>query len=192
MNHRETPHHPARRREALGCLALMLLAPMGAKALPRPGSPKTHSPHGANPTVYLPVVGAPQLRFQPKPIVAEAPAKVAASPAVASPATPSSPANDFIIPKLPDAKDHGTEAAAQNVVEKTPATTPPPATKPPPAIITDELRPAARAEDFLPYFQMPGSARTSRDVNLLMPAPGSAPTPAAIPPSSATYTQTPK
>ena len=143
--------------------------------------------------LYLPVVGAPQLRFQPKPIVAEPAPKLAATTVTAAPATPSSPENDLITPRLPGAKDNGTDTTAQATVDKSGATTPaPPATKPPPAIIPDDLRPAVRAEDFLPYFQMPGSARNLGDVTLLMPVPRSAPAPAAIPPSSATYTQTPK
>ena len=39
----------------------------------------------------------------------------------------------------------------------------------PAAILPDDTRPVIRAEDFLPYFQVPG----------------------ALPPSSATYTQSP-
>jgi hypothetical protein len=59
-------------------------------------------------------------------------------------------------------------------------------------MIPDDARPTIRAEDFLPYFQIPGSAQQPSDVTLLVPAARSAPAPAAIPPSSATYTQTPK
>ena len=53
---------------------------------------------------------------------------------------------------------------------------PPISAKPiPPAILPDDTRPRVRAEDFLPYFRIPG-----------------VPVPAQLPPSSATYTQTPR
>ena len=189
MNHRESPHHPARRREALSCLAVLFLAPAGAAALPRPSSPKAHSITPANTTTYLPVVGAPQLRFQPKPYVAEPVQKLPDSSApVASPGGSTS-GGDFIIPKLHGAAEHAAEASPVVAADKSPAPAP---SKTPAAIIQDDLRPAVRAEDVLPYFQMPGSARNPSDVTLLMPVPKAAPAPAAIPPSSATYTQTPK
>lgn len=192
MNHREITHPPVRRREALGCLALMLLAPTGAAALPRPNSPQAHGTNPANLTNYLPVLGAPQLRFQPKPIMTEPVSKPASETGPTAPTTSSSPTNDFIIPQLYGAADPVKDAAGQNSADTPAAAKPPTAPKPPPAILYDDLRPATRAEDFLPYFQMPGSARSAGDVNLLIPAPRSAPAPAAIPPSSATYTQTPK
>ena len=51
----------------------------------------------------------------------------------------------------------------------------PPANKAPPAILPDDTRPVIKAEDFLPFFQVPGAG-------------ASGPT-AGLPPSSATYTQ---
>jgi hypothetical protein len=47
--------------------------------------------------------------------------------------------------------------------------------------LPDDLRQPTRPEDFLPYFQLPGPG-----VNPGVPAP------APLPPSSATYTQTPR
>ncbi len=185
MNHRESPHHPVRRREALSCLAVLFLAPAGAAALPHLSSPKAHSTNKANTTTYLPVVGAPQLRFQSKPFVAEP----VSNPIAAAPATSSKSGGDFIIPKLHVPAEQAAEPPPVVAADKTAA---PAAAKLPPAIIQDDLRPSVRAEDFLPYFQMPGSARNPSDVTLLMPVPTAAPAPAAIPPSSATYTQTPK
>ena len=51
----------------------------------------------------------------------------------------------------------------------------PPANEAPPAILPDDTRPVIKAEDFLPFFQVPGAGA---------PAPS-----AGLPPSSATYTQ---
>ena len=53
-----------------------------------------------------------------------------------------------------------------------PTRTPAPAKPTSAPIIPDDVRPAVRAEDFLPYFQIPGAAA-----------------PAPLPPSTATYTQ---
>ena len=65
--------------------------------------------------------------------------------------------------------------------------------RPAPApILPDDIRPRIRPDDFLPFFQVPGSASRPGDVILTVPAPASAGQPAPLPPSSATYTQTPK
>ena len=61
------------------------------------------------------------------------------------------------------------------------ADTPPESTHGPLPILPDDLRQPTRPEDFLPYFQLPGPG-----VNPGVPAP------APLPPSSATYTQTPR
>ena len=65
------------------------------------------------------------------------------------------------------------------------ATQPEPPKPAPVPILQDTVRPQVQAEDFLPFFLIPGSARTT----------GSAPTapePGKLPPSSATYTESPK
>lgn len=92
----------------------------------------------------------------------------------------------------PSVSPETTEAPANAA---TPAGNEPsaPSIKTPPAILPDDLRSTVRPEDFLPYFQIPGSAQNPGDVTLLVPAlPKNAPAPATIPASSATYTQTPK
>jgi hypothetical protein len=194
MNHREPPHLPAAARRALHCLSLLLLpamAPKGADALPRnrPGS-EGNRPMSPKPASYLSVVGAPPLRFQeatpppdlttrppaaapPQPALTPTENSVAADNAAATRSISTGPA-----PAVPELKPAPKEAA--------------PASKTPPAILPDDARPTVRPEDFLPYFQIPGSAKHAGDVTLLTPMPSTAPAPAAIPPSSATYTQTPK
>jgi hypothetical protein len=64
-----------------------------------------------------------------------------------------------------------------------PQNTPPPP-QPPPSIMPDDVAPKVRPEDFLPYFQFPGTEAPSNDVNASSQA---GPAPKAIPGSSATY-----
>ncbi len=72
-----------------------------------------------------------------------------------------------------------------------PASAPPKA--PPAAILPDDTRPSVRPEDFLPYFQVPGATTSAGEVNVIMPANAFTPPAAApLPPSSATYTQSPR
>ena len=63
----------------------------------------------------------------------------------------------------------------------------------PPAIMVDENRPRVRAEDFLPFFVLPGATGQPGGVNFILPLPGgTSAAPAPIPASSATYTHSPK
>jgi hypothetical protein len=167
------------------CLVLPLLsalAPTQADALPQTAVSGWDTANGQR-MGYLPVLGAPPLRFESPP-----PRPEPAAPAVTLPNTPPSATENPAPPTMPVTPPAAEPSAAE------PADTSPTATpaKQPPAMIPDDARPTIRAEDFLPYFQIPGSAQQPSDVTLLVPAARSAPTPAAIPPSSATYTQTPK
>ena len=192
MNHCEPPHPRAAVRQAVICLSLGLLpvlAPhrVDAKPLLRPlfavVSPASVS------APYLPAIGAPQLRFaeaalpperspQSAPVVAAVtPPSVATAPAESVPVAESAPATSAAL------NAHGDETrAAPN----------PDRAKDPEPILRDDVRPVVKPEDFLPYFQIPGSARKPADVTLLVPAPNAPPTPGSVPPSSATYTQSPK
>jgi hypothetical protein len=197
MNHREPPHLPAAARRALHCLSLLLLpalAPKGADALPRArsgfgGGAGSTQPRPAS---YLSVIGAPPLRFQE----ATPPPDLTTRPAAAAPPQPAlTPTeNSVAVDNAAAARSIAAtpaEPSAPTAPETKPSTKESPAsTKQPSAILPDDARPAVRPEDFLPYFQIPGSARKPGDVTLLMPVPSTAPTPAPIPPSSATYTQT--
>ncbi len=115
------------------------------------------------PMPYLVATGPPGLRFQ----ALEVPPEPVLRPVVIGPPVPGLTAEETVV------------AAANTEAVQLPRDTgpPPPApavavpSKPAPAaILPDDTRPAIRAEDFLQYFRAPG----------------------AIPPSSATYTQTPK
>lgn len=183
MNHCEPTHSLRRARKAWYCLSLPLLAaiaPVGlhAQTQPRPFI-RTAKADTTEPTPYLRVKGAPALRFQePAP-----PPDLVTRPAAGAPPTPAlTPAE--------------TSVALANAAAAEPAAATPapladkPAPKVPAPILRDDTRPTVRPEDFLPYFQIPGSAQQPGEATLIAPAPRSAPIPATLPPSSATYRQT--
>lgn len=198
MNHREPPHLTAGTRRALHCLSLFLLpalVPDGAHALPRSHTPAAGSDRRTDPQPYLPAMGAPLLRFQP----AAPPPDLVTRPAAAAPPMPALTPTESSV-----AQANAAAARSTTITEATtlsPSRTPvaettspkpvPPTTKAPTPILPDSTRPSVRPEDFLPYFQIPGSAQTPSDLTLLVPAPKTPPAPAPLPPSSATYRQTP-
>jgi hypothetical protein len=196
MNLREPPQWPVGARRALRCLSLLLLpalAPKAANALPRsrpPAEPTVRAP-GAEPGPYLPALGAPPLRFRRS----APPPDLVTRPAAAAPPVPAlTPTESTVAQANVAAAQSATVAApheAPPAVSK-PKETPPPAKPAPPPILPDDTRPSIRPEDFLPYFQIPGAGRAPGDVRLIVPGAWPAPTAAPVPPSSATYTQTPK
>jgi hypothetical protein len=198
MNHREPPHPAAAVRKAFSCLTLALLpaiAPAGEYALPRPLSFLAIVSRAVEPTPYLPVLGAPPLRFQPalsRPDSSEPVASFSSNEALsrhngpnAPDHTPAvSPAGSRESPELSEpipAPDNSTNFESETAPAKSP-----------PRILPDDARPSVRPEDFLPYFQIPGSARKPAGVTLLLPALNAPPAPANLPASSATYTQSPR
>lgn len=194
MNHREPPLSPADTHgTGLGLrLALLLaLATTGSHAQTRSYSIALVVPQ-PDATPYLQATGAPPLRFQnadvplhPAPSPAANPAPAANSPdtaaATGAEAKPESVATTYVPSSAPDLPSPAVVPDTSATPSKTPA-----------PILPDEARPTIRPEDFLPYFQIPGSARTPADVTLLVPVPKAPPAPGPLPPSSATYTQTPK
>ena len=190
MNHREPPHLPAGLRRALRCLSLLLIPAMALDEghagirLRSTIRPMKES------TPYLPVLGSPSLRVEE----VLPPPDLVTRPAAAAPPVPAlTPAESSVAVANADA----ARSAAVTPEEPAPAAVkavPPPAPprKTPPPILPDDVRPVVHPEDFLPYFQIPGSAKQPSDVTILTPGASSAPTPAPIPPSSATYTQIPR
>ncbi len=202
MNQREPTSAPVGAGQALPCLALLLLSLLVvARAWSRPiffqaSATAQHKP-------YLVALGSPPLRFQepaPPPdltarLAAGAPPQPAAGPASNDPApstdpvAPVAPSNSSISPSAPPtASSLAIDSASLVEIETTTDGAPTPARTPLP-ILPDELRPQARPEDFLPFFQIPVSR--PGDLNVIVPVPRAPADPAALPPSSATYTQTP-
>jgi hypothetical protein len=181
VNRRKARIPPGGMRQALHCLALLLLPGL----VPESPRARARSHTGARapgdwavliPAPYLTAVGAPGLRF----LEAEVAFEPAARPVAVGPPVPGLNAAETAVavanaaavrvpavgggPMSDDAK-RGKVDAPQGAF--------PPSVSPksvPPAILPDDTRPRVRAEDFLPFFQVPGT----------------------VPPSSATYTQSPK
>ncbi len=199
MNHRESPPLSAGARRALRCLSLLLvpaLAPDAAPAMPRSRHAlgQGAGEHGGDSLPYLAMVGAPPLRFEKS----TPPPDLVMRPAAAAPPVPSLTLTESSVALANEAAARSTAATTRG--EDEPQVTelpvakeaaPPPPPKPTPrAIIPDDTRPKVRPEDFLPYFQIPGSARSANEVNVIMPASAlTSPPPATLPPSTATYTQ---
>jgi len=195
MNYREPPSLPVGARRALRCFSLLLLpalAPKAGHSLPNSATAaEPADAPGPDSVPYLPIVGAPPLRFQR---ATPPPDLVTRPPAAAAPPLPASPVPEPVaiaanidpapaITALPPGPRAPEVAATEPNPPARPAAT---------AILPDDIRPAVRTEDFLPYFQLPGSGRLPGEVNVIVPGtfnPSATPT---LPPSSATYTQSPK
>lgn len=196
MNQREPTSVPKGMGQALPRLTLLLLPFLSgvcASAQPRlilQASLKQQTP-------YMVAVGAPALRFQePAPS-----AELAVRPPIPNatrPATPELPSSnlDPITRQIPDLASSSSSSSSSSETTRgaihepseEPAATAPARTPLP--ILADEIRPQARAEDFLPYFQIPAGG--ANDVNVIVPVPRAPATPSSLPLSSATYTQTPR
>lgn len=174
-------------RRALHCLSLLLLPALVPSSMPAVGRQRTSLGVAAGcqdgeQSPYLPLVGPPPLRFQD----VSPPPELSAKPPAAAPPQPhltqaestvkmanSAASNSIPAPKQPDA----------NAKDATAEGTEPPKVEPV-TILPDTVRPQVQAEDFLPYFLIPGAKSDGQ-----VPA---APQPGQLPPSSATYTQTPR
>jgi hypothetical protein len=194
MNHREPPRHLAGIRKALHCLLGMLLpataALTNAHAFPRLLPSAAVAARRVEPTPYLSATATPPLRFQqPAPQLMSL--QPATTPAPANAAAQTLAIDGATAPQSTAARGEPEIGAPAANPSNSAGETDMPA-KSPTAILPDDVRPSIRPEEFLPYFQIPGSARQSADVTLLVPVPKAAPAPASIPPSSATYTQSPK
>lgn len=199
MNQREPTSTPIGVGQTLSCLALLLL-PMvaAARAWSRPALPMQDAlPH---PRTYLVALGSPPLRFEepaPPPDLVTRPAAGApprpamfdeplagqdqpAAPAAVSASSPSPTADHTPVPGA------STDSATTPPTEaQVPVHTPPP-------ILPDDVRPQTRPEDFLPFFQIPATQPGGPSVIVPVPRIPASPAPAPLPPSSATYTQTPR
>jgi hypothetical protein len=193
MNHSKPPHLAVDYRRVLQIAALLLI-PAYAPTHSKPSGPRSASES----TPYLVALGASPLRFREE----APPPSFAKRPAAASPPMP---ADDIANAALALAGSNTTAAASirpdvilpaqKTAAERDDGSAPfrannsPPS---PPAIIPDDSRPAVRPEDFLPFFQLPGSGSAPAEVRVIVPVPRSVPASAIpLPVSSATYNQTP-
>lgn len=177
------PPRPAGARQTGIRLALCLLP---AVAISSPSvAPETGRRAASRP--YLTAVAAPALRFaDPRPAPDLSVKPPGGAPPLPSTTTDLEP--PVLAPTAPDspspAKEPGpaADAPAPDAPVKPPAVTPP-------SILPDDTRSKVRPEDFLPFFQFPGSAANPDDVTVVVPGTLTPPAPGTLPPSSATYRQ---
>jgi len=195
MNQRAQSPPPARTRRAWALLSLLL--PALATEVAQSTAPPANADEDAYPLSsdgdkrpYLLVVGAPALRF----LEAVPPPDVSVRPPAGAPPIPSRrPEPEIVqlpakvsagaaIEAAPAHRDRVEEAHVRSpvspVIQDRPATLP--------AILPDDAGRKVRSEDFLPYFQFPGSGATADDMSIIPPAP---PAPGRLPLSTATYRQ---
>lgn len=128
-------------------------------------------------------MGSPPLRFRES----APPADLVASPPAAAPPLPH-------LTQAESSVGQANTAAAHALSSDRPADASGPESKAdaqkstPVSILPDTIRPQVQAEDFLPYFLIPDSAKTDNQPS----RPPQPPSPGTLPPSTATYTQTPK
>jgi hypothetical protein len=136
-----------------------------------PGDPAESQP-------YLTTLGCTPLRFQEATVTPQ----VAERPAAAAPPLPH-------LTQAESSVSQANAAALQPAPPRPPADSPiaapvdndaQPASNAPISILPDTVRPQLQAEDFLPFFVIPDSAKSA------VPGPSE---PGKLPPSTATYTE---
>jgi hypothetical protein len=188
MNHREPPHLPMGARRALHCLSLLLLPTLVPSSMPAVGRQRSSLGVAADcqegeQSPYLPLVGPPPLRFQD----ASPPPDLSAKPPAAAPPQPHLTQAESTVKMANSAASNSApalkppEANAKDAISESTE----PSTSEPVTIIPDTVKPQVQAEDFLPYFLIPGTTKSDGQ------GP-SGPQPGQLPPSTATYTQTPR
>lgn len=180
MNPRDHPHRPRGVRWT-GLRLVVSLCPGIALAISAVATERNQDGSRA----YLGVIGSMALRF--------AEAIPLPEPTVSQTAGPPLPAPIEAGPReFPQITEHSPPISIPAVVAP-PAAPPEPlkdnSAKWPQAILPDDTRPKVRAEDFLPFFQFPGSSSSAGDVTVVVPGPAPSPSPGALPTSSASYRQ---
>jgi hypothetical protein len=186
MNFRANQPNLARLRKVWYCLCLGFTPALATRvggqfeAETRRGSAPFEQREHSQP--YLGVVGAPPLRFQEPAHTdfSEAPPPGGAPPTPGSPLDSSAAKPAGSLPS-PAATAPAQTAAMTQPVPASATHSPGQPVGPdstPPTILPDEMRPWVRPEEFLPFFQLPGSG---------VPATPSPEQPPKLPPSSATY-----
>lgn len=171
MNQRVSPPGTAKGRRAWLFLSLLLPALASrvstqATSLPNDGPAPLVPEQSDRP--YLAFVGPPPLRFEDL----LPPPDLSTHPAAGAPPKPS-------VQAVMDAKASPVASTpTRTVIVKAAPVAAPKAPAVPP-ILSDDVPAQVRAEDFLPYFQFPGSGG----------ADAAQTAPRSIPPSSASYTQ---
>jgi hypothetical protein len=178
MNFSEPTHMSLGARRAVRCLSMLLMSAPLPKGMLAGTSLKIHvGSQGGNAeesSPYLTAEGCPPLYFrQPDP-----------APEMANRPTIGGPPDPRLAPDGVAAVAALAPAPAKAAHDEAPPAGDGavPASTAPIAILPDSVRPQLQAEDFLPFFVIPDSART-------VGAPPVPPEPGRLPPSNATYTE---
>lgn len=177
MHYRVTPPGTAKGRRAWLFFSLLIPALASKVSTQSASSPITYD--DGSPVVpseksrpYLAVIGPPLLRFEealpPPDLSARPPGGAPPKPLVKLMEADVIPA-PMVQPKVVVSLSAAPQPAKIEIIA---APKPPPA----PSILHDDVQGQVKPEDFLPYFQYPGSSNQ-------------APAPQPLPPSSATYIQ---
>lgn len=189
MNHHQR-HTPPGAKRALRGFALLLVAILSSHESPAAlRLPKCRAT-AAKVTArgYLSVAAAPGLRFQ-EPVLFSV--RQSTKPVALARASETTASPDAVVPRG-DPSSHAPESAAS--IPVSPEENAPQKTKSGAGqrILPDNARPITRPEDFLPFFRFPAATGQSGSVDVILPVPADAPAVAPLPPSSATYFQSPK
>jgi hypothetical protein len=179
----------------LRCSFFLLVLALASEATPRarPQSMRSSTPFpesDASPA-YLPVIGPPPLRFAQGP----PPPDLSTRPAPAAPPMPSAEgeiAAANTASAKPAALPRGDDVNALDQLQTQPFEVAPPAPKAPakapgnkesPAILPDDAQRDNRPDEILPFFQFPGSGRTT----IVVPSGPTSNEPTRLPVSTAVY-----
>ncbi len=176
-------------RRALHCLSFLLLPALlpesmlsGARARAAVGGRPDR--RDAESAPYLPSLGAPPLRFREGADARD----YASSPPAAAPPSPHLTRTESSVAQANQSAAHASLASAEAAAKDAKADDPSNPKTTPVSILPDTVRPQVQAEDFLPFFLVPEAAPGAGTP----PVPRDPSKPAPLPPSTATYTQTPK
>lgn len=171
-------------------LALALASEATPRARPQSMRSSSPLPEGDGSSAYLPVIGPPPLRFAQAP----PPPDLSTRPAATDPPRPSAEeeiaaANAASVKSTAVSPGDaiGSDQRQMSPVETAPTTPPAPVKAPgnreTPAILPDETQHDTRPEEVLPFFQFPGSSRTT----IVVPPVQTSNEPTRLPVSSAVY-----
>jgi hypothetical protein len=169
-------------RKAFRCLTLLLMSTPLPKGMLAGISVRIQlGQHGGGPggsAPYLVSEGAPPLCFRE----AEPPPQMAAKPPGGAPPEPHASPDTASASKAATAslKTPADKAAHDETLTEPDGSQPP--TNAPNSILPDTVRPQLQAEDFLPFFVIPDSAKSAPAA----PVPSE---PGKLPPSTASYTE---
>ena len=190
MNHHQR-HTPPGAKRALHFFALLLVAVLSTReSLATLRLPKFRAaPEKVTARGYLSAIGAPELRFQQPVLPSARPSATTLSAAPDRTGEIDASPETVVSRETPLASPEQSANADISPDESSPQKTRSGSSQ---RILLDNARSIAHPEDFLPFFRFPSATGQSGSVDVIVPVPAGVPSGAPLPPSSATYSQSPK